>query len=311
MINFIQKVNLIHSILFFILTGLLSFIFNRFENITISSLICLLLILSIGISHGALDHTKGKKLLSFYNIKGMSKFYFCYLALSMIIIILWIIFPLISLLFFLVVASYHFGKEDSEFLVSKKTRLAIIHYFFKGTLIVVAPLIFHFTDTVNIFKLLLIKNESFYLFLGQVEDSKILYIIFLLSLLSNIFFILNDVKLINILLLLDFFSIIILNYYLTPLPAFTIYFCFLHSFRHSISLIMELNRNSLLGGFFSFLKKALPLTVLTAIFYLVSLYFLSNYYQLNDATLKVIFIGLASLTFPHILLEYLLKKNEK
>ncbi len=32
---------------------------------------------------------------------------------------------------------------------------------------------------------------------------------------------------------------------------------------------------------------------------------------MNDTTLKVIFIGLASLTFPHILLKYLLEKNEK
>ncbi|MDB9807921.1 Brp/Blh family beta-carotene 15,15'-dioxygenase, partial [Candidatus Pelagibacter sp.] len=60
-----------------------------------------------------------------------------------------------------------------------------------------------------------------------------------------------------------------------------------------------------------FIKKALPLTLLTSIFFFISLYFLSNYYQLSDAILKVIFIGLASLTFPHILLEYLLEKNEK
>ena len=32
---------------------------------------------------------------------------------------------------------------------------------------------------------------------------------------------------------------------------------------------------------------------------------------LNDAILRVIFIGLASLTFPHILLEYLTNKYEK
>jgi hypothetical protein len=32
---------------------------------------------------------------------------------------------------------------------------------------------------------------------------------------------------------------------------------------------------------------------------------------LDSAILKVVFIGLASLTFPHILLEYLLEKNEK
>ena len=37
---------------------------------------------------------------------------------------------------------------------------------------------------------------------------------------------------------------------------------------------------------------------------------MSNIYEINEAILKIIFIGLASLTFPHILLEYLLKKNE-
>ena len=76
-------------------------------------------------------------------------------------------------------------------------------------------------------------------------------------------------------------------------------------------MITELNENSFKVGAITFIKKAMPLTVLTAIFYLISLYFLSNFYQLNDAILKVIFIGLASLTFPHILLEYLLEKNEK
>jgi hypothetical protein len=37
---------------------------------------------------------------------------------------------------------------------------------------------------------------------------------------------------------------------------------------------------------------------------------MSNIYEINEAILKIIFIGLASLTFPHILLEYLLEKNE-
>ena len=37
----------------------------------------------------------------------------------------------------------------------------------------------------------------------------------------------------------------------------------------------------------------------------------SGFDGLDIAILKIIFIGLASLTFPHILLEYLLEKNEK
>ena len=60
-----------------------------------------------------------------------------------------------------------------------------------------------------------------------------------------------------------------------------------------------------------FIKKALPLTILTALLYLLSVVYLSNSYGLNDVIIKVIFIGLASLTFPHILLEYLIEKNEK
>ena len=93
--------------------------------------------------------------------------------------------------------------------------------------------------------------------------------------------------------------------------AFTIYFCFLHSIRHSFSLIYEINKKNFKKGSNLFIKKALPLTGLTGFLFLISLYVLNNYFLLNSAILKVIFIGLASLTFPHILLEYLLEKNEK
>jgi Brp/Blh family beta-carotene 15,15'-monooxygenase len=95
------------------------------------------------------------------------------------------------------------------------------------------------------------------------------------------------------------------------LLAFTIYFCFLHSIRHSLSLIEEINNKSLKKGSLIFLKKALPLTAVTAFGFLITVFLLNEYYLLNSAIIKVIFIGLASLTFPHILLEYLLEKNEK
>ena len=72
----------------------------------------------------------------------------------------------------------------------------------------------------------------------------------------------------------------------------------------------ELNKN-INKGLVSFIKKAIPLTLLTTVAYLISLFYLNNYYELDEAVYKVIFIGLASLTFPHILLEYLIEKNEK
>ena len=72
-----------------------------------------------------------------------------------------------------------------------------------------------------------------------------------------------------------------------------------------------MDNSNLINGLKLFAQKALTLTVLTGIFSVLGLYFLNNVYELNSAVLKIIFIGLASLTFPHILLEYFLEKNEK
>ena len=309
--NLINKINFYHSVVFFLLSGSLSIIINRFESLIISPVICLLLILSIGISHGALDNKKGKKLTQLYNIKNSYFFYLMYLVIVIGIITFWLLFPATSLIIFLIVASYHFGKEDTEFLIKNKNASNLILYFLKGSLIIIAPLMFHFTETINIFRLLLIQDEKFYLFLDFIESNQILSFALLISLLVNTYYFIDNFKILNILIFFDFISIVVLNYFVPPLIAFTIYFCFLHSFRHSISLINELDQGNFKNGAYIFIKKALPLTLLTSIFFIISLYFLSTYYQLNDAILKVIFIGLASLTFPHILLEYLLEKNEK
>ena len=147
--------------------------------------------------------------------------------------------------------------------------------------------------------------------LAFIETNQILTIGIILSTLSSIFLFLKEFEMKKFIIFLDCFSILILNYYLSPLVAFTIYFCFLHSFRHSISLIFEIDNLNFNNGLMIFIKKAIPLTILTAILCLISIIFLKNSYELDSSILKVIFIGLASLTFPHILLEYLLEKNEK
>ena len=141
----------------------------------------------------------------------------------------------------------------------------------------------------------------------------VIKVFFYFSLLSNIYFLVGKESVRNNsgFIFFDLFSINLLYYLLSPLVAFTLYFCFIHSFRHSVSLISQLDKNNFKRGLKEFFKKALPLTVITAILFLIAVYFLKNYYILDAAISKVIFIGLASLTFPHILLEYLLKKNEK
>ena len=309
--NEIKKINLTHSFIFFLFSNIFSIIIFKLNNFNISPLICLLLILTIGVSHGSLDHVKGKRLFNILNINKISIFYFSYILIAILVIIIWTIIPFISLMIFLLVASYHFGKEDTQFLINENSYFNQLLFFLKGLLIIITPMYFHFEETVAIFKLLLVDNEIFYSTLEFIEVNKILPIAIILSSLSSIFLFLRKFEIKKFIVFFDYFSILILNYYLTPLVAFTVYFCFLHSIRHSITLIYEIDKNDFKNGLKVFGQKALPLTILTAIFCLIGLYLLNNNYDFDSSILKIIFIGLASLTFPHILLEYFLEKNEK
>ena len=297
-----NKINYYHSLIFFNLCIFLSaFEFLRNNDPLI---FCLFLILSLGISHGALDHLKGTKLLKIYKYRSMSLFYVSYIFVGLSVIIFWLIFPKLILMIFLIVASYHFGKEDSEF-INSSSNFELI-YFLKGCVIIVAPLIFHKSETLAIFEYL-----NFEIFDSFLVTDAFLWSILILSFMANILISLNKNFEIKSLLLMDYTSILILNYFLNPLLAFTIYFCFLHSARHSFKLSNELNKISLIEGLKKFALKAIPLTILTAFLFIISLIIIKNYYALDNAISKIIFIGLASLTFPHILLEYLLEKNEK
>ena len=62
--NEIKKINLTHSFIFFLFSNIFSIIIFKLNNFNISPLICLLLILTIGVSHGSLDHVKGKRLFN-------------------------------------------------------------------------------------------------------------------------------------------------------------------------------------------------------------------------------------------------------
>ena len=298
-----ENINFKHSIIFFNFCILISpfYLILNFEPI----ILCLFLILILGISHGALDNIKGKKLLRFFGFKSIISFYFIYIFISIFIIVLWLIFPNAVLLLFLVVAAYHFGKEDTVFIFKKNFLLSEILLFLKGSSVIIAPLLFQRDKTNEVFEIL-----NFNIFDTPFLNDQVLFILLSLSFLSSLYISNKKNNNLKAIMILDFSSLIVLNFFLTPILAFTVYFCFLHSIRHSITLIFELDKSFKLG-LKKFVNKAIPLTLVTGIIFLFAIYFLNNFYNLDEAIFKVIFIGLASLTFPHILLEYFLEKNEK
>ena len=302
----LYKINKQYSLFLFFFCILIIFSVSEFLDrkeiiVPFQTVLCFFFISVIGISHGALDHIKGFNLMKIYKIQNKFLFFPIYIIISLLIIFLWMLVPFLTLLSFLIVASYHFGKEDCSVGNFIKIRFENLLYFLKGSLVIIAPLTFHTNETLEIFQILNVNiippNENF------------LYGLILISLIANIIIIYNSNN--TGFFLADWLTVLSLNIFLSPLVAFTIYFCFLHSVRHSLSLIYEIDKSEFKEGLNKFIKKALPLTLITAILFVLSIYILTNYYVLDDAILKVIFIGLASLTFPHILLEYLIEKNEK
>ena len=188
--------NYYHSLVFFISC----IFFSSFEYLRSNSfvLICFFLILILGVSHGALDNIKGKKLIKIYKIKNITYFYLIYILFGLSIISLWILFPRSLLLLFLIVASYHFGKEDSEFIHKNKANFFLITL--KGSIIIISPLLFSQDKTLKIF-----SSINFDLSNSLFIQSELLVLMLILSFISNLIISLNNSYDEKSILLMDFF----------------------------------------------------------------------------------------------------------
>ncbi len=269
-------------------------------------LFCLFLILSIGISHGALDNMRGKKiLLPMLKNKWYLLFYPCYISLILIVIISWVSYPNLTLLLFLLVASYHFGEEDLSFFLKNKGILFNFISFLKGFLIITLSFHFNYETTTLFFDYLMVPEEN-YKFLTKFK-SILFSTNLILATLGIIYLFKSHIDRLTSIL----FEILVVTLSFMHLPlifSFTLYFCFLHSSKHIISLSRKLDPSNHKNGLKLFFIKAIPLTLLTAVTSILTIYFLGD--NLNKNIIQIIFIGLASLTLPHIILEVLGKKNE-
>ena len=307
----LKKYFSINNFFFLLLICILSVI-NFFLDLPSSYIyiLCFLLIATIGVSHGAYDGKKGEILFNDKFKYSKFIFYFIYTALVFLVFIFWYLNPLISLIIFLLISSLHFGKEDLEIYLDKKYIHLPLLFFLKGSLIILLPLFFNFEKTNLIFNTILFSNN--YLLLSNNYVKFILAINLLMQVLFYlyIYFIkkLNRSDFFSI--IFEIFLIIIIFYLFTPIVAFTLYFCFMHSVKNILLISDELNSN-LFRGFQIFVKRSLFLTLITFFILLISLFFLIKFDFLENSIEKIIFIALASLTLPHIILHYIAENIKK
>jgi beta-carotene 15,15'-dioxygenase len=213
------------------------------------------------------------------------------------VVVIWHHFPVYSLVFFLVVSAFHFGEDLRLVSALHNTSrpqpiwrvfVSILH----GGAIIVTPWLFHTADVTAIFAWL--SRTAATDWQGEF------YLRGLWVYLALIDF-------------LEWLAIVLLFIFAPPLVAFALFFSFLHALQHLVKLsdFLYRDRFSPRQAFLRTNLAALPLTIMTVIasiavwWYWLSLTPDQQAFGVNEAeqrTAEILFIGLAALTMPHMLL---------
>lgn len=260
--------------------------------------IALLLFFLLGIPHGALDYALGRHLFKSYSGRlWQIPFLGCYLSAIALVLICWFQFPLASFLFFLVISALHFGFSDIA-LDRKEGWIYFCEGAARGILPLATPAYFYPQDFQRLIESSLSIDQAA-LITALVSALMIpCWLLFAISLAWGFWkktaaSLANNFELLALLLIFTT---------LKPFMAFLIYFCFLHSTRHILTVTEELGLPISLKSLKWVIVQALPTTISTFIVLLMCYFFLREEQVDPKAMMNLFFISLAALTFPHMLL---------
>mgnify|MGYP006121499937 FL=1 len=249
-------------------------------------MIAIAAILLIGVPHGGFDGAIARRIGWSTNILSWIGFHLIYIALTMIVVILWLLFPLYSLGLFLAISALHFGASDIA-----DTDRHWLPWIAHGGLVSIAIPSLQPELVEPIFAILVDSTNAAVL----INIVKALFIPWLLAVITYTFYAYSHNQyrksLVNLLVL------IVLVYFLAPLISFALYFCFWHSRSHMLLIWRSLKQPDMRSRA-SYEMIVYSLMAWSAI--IVGYYYLQT--SVNTALIQLTFIGLASLTVPHMLL---------
>ena len=256
----------------------------------------IILISLFGIPHGAIDniiYLSSNKITRF-------RFYLIYIVTIIIYCLFWWLTPIISLVFFLLLSSYHFGESqlvDYSFVNKKR----IIYLFWGFALL--STLIFYNNNELLLLSNQFIDTENF----SKVFNISIFKYIFYLSNLMIISLLVYEsykVSISNQQLMNEIFLLILIHitFYLFPIIiSFTLYFIFLHSIKvlkQEFDYLKSLQSNL---NLLNFIKLLYPHTLLSIMFLVVFL-LLMNFGFINISVFLFSIIGISVITLPHAII---------
>ena len=272
---------------------LISLILSYFITEVYQNILGFILILSIGLIHGANDLLIIKNFSIKESNNSQISYFFYYLSIVFLGLIFFYILPSVALLTFVIVSIYHFGEQHWEVTLAntsisrfKKIFLMTFHglIFF---IIIFMNNIISVNEVLNSFNL----PPLYYSYLIiTLSSSLIIYALFLIFL--------NELReyFINEIIFLILFFLLTINS--TLIYGFAIYFIFFHSLLSIKDQVKFIYGNDKSESIKKYITSSLPYFIL-ALTSLLIFYLVVDLQEIN--LLPIIFTFLAAITFPHVI----------
>ena len=264
----------------------------------------------LGLPHGAADPwVAATALRSAEGLRGRAVFVLSYLACALAVVVAWSLWPSLSLAVFLGVSAVHFGLADTRSLkLSPAGRtLTGLH---RGLLPIVLPLHWHSAEVASVLEVLVGMPSGALGALTNAAGAQLFVLWCALAGLAGLTSLRESGPRSSAFEALTTLALVLIFALLPPLPAFALYFGGWHSLRHLrlIAKLFERDRFSrralAIGGTALWAASAGLLlgTPELLAWAEVSSEERSGLGVYDPRWLQSVFIGLAALTLPHVLL---------
>lgn len=240
------------------------------------------LIVLLGVPHGALDPVIAKQEYCVSGRRGWILFTAGYLALMLGVILLWTQWPTAFLAGFLVITAFHFSGDPADG-ASPISRVAF------GGAIVILPCLLHASDVARLFSMLA----------GSAAAARLVPALHTISFGWVPFLALCALSegRRSRMVTLEFLALGAMAMLASPLVGFMLFFCGMHGARHILRTVNR-TQGAALGAVLN--AAIVPMLIVASV---VALLLITTREQsLEIRVMRLIFVGLASLTVPHMLL---------
>lgn len=267
---------------------LTSYLSNKYQII-----LGFFLILSFGVLHGAndlvlIDQLKSNKKLDFVKIIGI------YVSIVGISVLLFTNIPIVALLLFILVSSYHFGEQHwNEIIKTNKSFITPIFQFNYGLLILVILFYFNSKEVIEI----IFEITKYTLSTEFIETALLITLSLFVVLSIRLYQISTEFKN-NLIEQLFYLVVLAIVFKASSLIwGFTIYFIFWHSIPSLNDQLIFLYGSSTWADFKKYFKTAFIYWFISLVG-VFGLYYIAKDVVVFDA---LFFAFLASITFPHFI----------